>query len=107
MRVQARPGAAPEYQSTPGTARNRRSGPADRCHTGRDQALHPRAAELRHAFPEDSQTTRQKIPFCRWWTVSPPTKIAVHIGSRSYARARLVTLGERLLGGFPVQCKIQ
>jgi hypothetical protein len=27
--------------------------------------------------PQDSQTTRQKIPFCRWWTVSPPTKIAV------------------------------
>lgn len=51
---------APEYESTPGTAHNRRSGPADRCHTGRDQALHPRAAQLRHAFPEDSQTTRQK-----------------------------------------------
>jgi hypothetical protein len=28
-------------------------------------------------------------------------------GSRSYARARMVTLGERLLGGFPVQYKIQ
>ena len=35
------PAPAPEYQSTPGTAHNRRSGPADRCHTGRDQALHP------------------------------------------------------------------
>jgi hypothetical protein len=28
-------------------------------------------------------------------------------GSRSYARVRLVTLGERLPGSFPVQCKIQ
>jgi hypothetical protein len=35
------PAPAPEYESTPGTAHNRRSGPADRCHTGRDQALHP------------------------------------------------------------------
>jgi hypothetical protein len=30
-----------------------------------------------------------------------------HTGSRSYARARMVTLGERLLGSFPVQYKIQ
>jgi hypothetical protein len=28
-------------------------------------------------------------------------------GSRNFARARLVTLGERLPGTFPVQCKIQ
>jgi hypothetical protein len=28
-------------------------------------------------------------------------------GSRSYACSRLVTLGERLPGGFPVRCKIQ
>jgi hypothetical protein len=28
-------------------------------------------------------------------------------GSRSYGRARMVTLGERLSGGFPVQYKIQ
>jgi hypothetical protein len=28
-------------------------------------------------------------------------------GTRSYARARMVTLGEWLLGGFPVQYKIQ
>jgi len=28
-------------------------------------------------------------------------------GSRSFARARLVTLGERLPGSFSVQCKIQ
>jgi hypothetical protein len=31
-----------------------------------------------------------------------------HIGgSRSFARARLVTLGERLPSSFSVQCKIQ
>jgi hypothetical protein len=28
-------------------------------------------------------------------------------GSRRYARSRVVTLGERLLGSFPVQCKLQ
>jgi hypothetical protein len=28
-------------------------------------------------------------------------------GSRSFARARLVTLNERLPGTFPVQCKVQ
>ena len=28
-------------------------------------------------------------------------------GSRNYARSRLVTLGERLPGSLPVQCKIQ
>ena len=33
--------------------------------------------------------------------------LAPNGGSRSYARSRLVTLGERLPGRFPVQCKIQ
>jgi hypothetical protein len=28
-------------------------------------------------------------------------------GSRSYARPRLVTLGEGLPGGFPVHCEVQ
>jgi hypothetical protein len=35
-------------------------------------------------------------------------QVGDHIGgSRSFARARLVTLGERLPGSFSVQCKIQ
>jgi hypothetical protein len=56
-----KPASAPAPdESTPGTAHNRRSGPADRCHTGRDQALHPRAAELRHASRKTARPRDRK-----------------------------------------------
>ena len=35
----------------------------------------PRPARLRHVG--DVRQAMHNVPFCRWWTVSPPTKIAV------------------------------
>jgi hypothetical protein len=55
-------------------------------------------------LPRREQNVRICAPIVRPGRID---KTAPTGGSRSFARARLVTLGERLPGSFSVRCKIQ
>lgn len=52
--------------------------------------------------------SRQNIPLRAATSAETPYARTAQIGgSRSYARSRMVTLGDRRPGSSPVQCKIQ
>jgi hypothetical protein len=83
--------ATQRWRSASRTARSRRSGPADRFHTYRDQALEFPAVELRRAYARNSQHDR-KCRSARLQRTGP-------VGSFQYRAA--VCAARRRVAGTP------